>query len=350
MNNITYYLGAGASAKTMPVYTNFSVRFENFLSLFKDGEGFSSLKPEDRKVAREIYSKGMELLEGLSLHSTPDKYARVLFSNGNSTRNLKILLILFFVEQQISHISYSMAENSVADRRLLDPRIDGLFSRILRPIQGKMELRSNFKILTWNYDLQFQIAANRHCNEGIYYSHTLLQGLPILGEKSYEFDYKKFGIVHLNGLAYFSNDICSLRFGHLLKSEDQVVEQIIRYYNELKISNLPGKGGIGHIKFAWENLDPISSLPNSKEIEVAKRIAQDTKTLIIFGYSFPHFNGEVDQFLLSNMNSLETVIIQDMPNKKDELLSRVGDFLEGKIDSHKIKYREYCEEIFYPFT
>jgi len=58
------------------------------------------------------------------------------------------------------------------------------------------------------------------------------------------------------------------------------------------------------LSFAWEE-DPLF-------LESILPLLSNTEILVIIGYSLPDANYSVDQFLISKMNNLKSIIIQDL--------------------------------------
>jgi len=336
--NTTYYFGAGASALVLPTYSDFTEKLDSFVKLFGSGSGFSKLSPEDRKIALEINRIGNEYLSNEQFSATPDRFARTEFSKGKSLKDLKMLLILFFAERQSSIVSIN--NDSYKRRILIDPRIDELMSHIIQPIRGKANLDPKFKILTWNYDFQFEMAFGRHSNSSGYHSYIDLQGFPNIDDddEPRKFDNSRFSIVHLNGVAFFENGAVSMPFNNKISEEEQLVRFIIKYYYHIVRNYCPKKGGIDSLKFAFEYFDETTKPPKAESLDAAITIALNTKDLIISGYSFPSFNRDFDRSIFDNFVSLESVVIKDLPGKEQTLLKTVGNLLLGNFEKNKIEF------------
>ncbi len=337
--NTTYFLGAGSSALALPTYIDFSKKIRAFISIFHSGSGFSKLSPEEKKISSEIYSLGIEYLSQEEFNTTPDRYARTMYSNKGNLKRLKTLLILFFAEQQISLVGYNGEPRK--GRLLLDPRINELISKIIRPIPGKTILDPKYKILTWNYDFQFEMAYALHAGTNGFQSFSELQGFPNINfeKPSKQFDNDKFAIVHLNGVAYFKNGAIDLPLINKIEEEEYLMKFIIEYYNNIIRDYNPKIGGVESLKFAFEYFDEASGKPKGEPLDVAITIAQKTKDLVISGYSFPPFNREFDSIIFENFTSLENVIIKDLPEKRDnKLLKTVGNLLQGNFEKEEIEY------------
>lgn len=171
----------------------------------------------------------------------------------------------------------------------------------------------NIKVLTWNYDLQFEIAYSKYKKLSIPKIQEELQSYPQILGKNDKFDSNFFSIVHLNGVAYDRSENRDF-IGYSLGNEEVVFTYIIEVFHEmLKANRSDGINGVDLLSFAWEKLNEDFSLKESKVLEHAFEIASQTEWLIINGYSFPSFNRILDTKLLKSMNKLEKVSIQS-PN------------------------------------
>ena len=107
MANITYLIGAGASANALPVVGDMKNRmkaFLNFLEYYEDAnqifDGLTTKKDEIIKSFDEILSESFK-------HATPDTYAKKLFlkdsiESNKNLEKLKFFLSLYFLFEQSS--------------------------------------------------------------------------------------------------------------------------------------------------------------------------------------------------------------------------------------------------------
>src|SRR6185295_3318836 len=104
----------------------------------------------------------------------------------------------------------------------------------------------------------------------------------------------KFGIIHLNGIAYArTNSFSGNRdlIGDFYTNDRYLLEYLADVFHSLHTIGIPGEiGGSKLLSFAWEKQNEDSSIVSSEIFENAKMIAQQTEVLVIIGYSFPIFN------------------------------------------------------------
>ncbi|MBL7740649.1 MAG: hypothetical protein JNK14_15635 [Chitinophagaceae bacterium] len=326
MANVTYLLGAGASANCLPTYINFFDRFERFKNLFQDtNPHFKDLNEIQKRDAQNILEVSNRILEESQFHNTPDTIAKKYFHNNSDSSlltDLKEALIIFFLHQQI--LKQKHDENSKEtpeSRQSIDKRYDAFIASLLEPKRGNLKLYNNFKILTWNYDLQFEIAYSRYRKQNIPYCQTLIQSYPtIVSDGVNKFDIDKFGIVHLNGIAYGRGNIATGSLdlvGDFFSDGSYVLKYLTDVYHSIRTVGIPGEiGGSKLLSFAWEKQNDDGSITDNDIIKKAIDIAKQTEILVIIGYSFPIFNTPIDKMLLKEMAQIKKVYIQS-PSGQD---------------------------------
>jgi hypothetical protein len=331
--NVTYYLGAGASAEKLPTYANFKAKVEEFkkvlpvdVNLFKNKaniENFNQLKQTTEWVFNELEN-----------HKTPDTLAKKLFHKGSSDKldELKVFLILFF-----SHLQ----RNSKTDLRY-----DSFIASILKPTHG-FNFYENFNIISWNYDLQFEYTYSKYHEEGLNHtfhdiniSPNIFANVTIPKRKKEE-----FSIVHLNGIAntFFLNDGTKDSF---LDNHVEYVEKFCEEYYKLRYQR--SSAGKQYLNYAWETKSS-GSHKQKERIDEAIDIAQKTDILVIIGYSFPIFNDEIDNQIIGEMTKLEKVYVQDdNRNLRDRLVQTVFNNHQSKIQPDKIEWIEDTKSFLLP--
>jgi hypothetical protein len=195
--NITYLLGAGASCNCLPIYNNFEKRFSHFLGFvqgqyefFKEDKNYEDLLESLRLIQREF-----------SFHNTPDTIAKKYFHLGDPVmlNRVKNILIIFFVYEQT-------VDTSNEEKQPLDKRYDAFIASLLKPIPNKIEVIENIRILTWNYDLQFELSFSKYLLELVDELQLLIQSYPKIKTgnpfNDSEFSKDGFSIIHLNGIAF----------------------------------------------------------------------------------------------------------------------------------------------------
>lgn len=339
--NVTYLLGAGASSNCLPTYTNFVQRFHEFTEMFSINRSlYSDLDDEKKRLADSIRKKCDKLKDEFNYHNTPDTIAKKYFHKLNShlqdLNDLKEVLILFFLYSQIFYDieTESKTEKNGEKRNLIDKRYDAFIASLLRPISGEREILNQFKILTWNYDLQFEKAFNNYETSDFITLQKKIQSIPrVDGDLNYSnLKNDRFSITHLNGIAYarplnhiFPGDHISGFF-----NQDVIIlDYLLATFKS--IHYLPEEhfvGGTHLLTFAWENQNSDFSITNSSLLNQAKIVARQTEVLVIIGYSFPIFNNPTDRAIFKEMIDLRKIYIQS-PQASEIIKILKSDFLIG---------------------
>ena len=331
--NVTYFLGAGASCHAIPTYSdkaNFIKELESYMSdISRINIPDNKNKFLDMEKARQqLISNTKWLIDKLDNYNTIDDYAKYLWDSSDpGDRQLydKLKITLSF------YLSI----------RQLQKRPDLRYTSLIAKINNNTGLNPKFKIITWNYDVQFEksfFKEKPHLN--LDNMHIGIQSYPCSGcSLSFKFDFSRFGKVHLNGIAGFYSahgreskpiiqnlyeEIGPLLFAKCLVEYDYLME------HPTALSGL--------FSYAWEDNDSAK-----KARDYAVSIAKETDQLVIIGYSFPHFNKDIDREIFKNLVKVEKIVIQDKaPDKiKRVLKDRYG--LDSDIATHDV------DEFYVPF-
>lgn len=311
-NKITYLLGAGASAQALPLIKGvrsdnteiektgigrgLPVELSEFANEYKDefvnNDDFQKNAFSKRKPLQEIAKDCIEF-------GTPDLYAKYLLETGDDDNylQLKILISNYFRLKEHSTVLDEAYRHGAFDKRALS---------FLTTISTDKKLNENIKIISWNYDTQIEIAANKlrlkkaNPNE-------LISGFaswPNIPNPNYNGEYF---LMHLNGIAGYNYDTAHLA---------QRTENHLRFdYDKEPL-----------LSFAWENDDNISKKTfTQNRLKVACNLAEGTTILVVIGYSFPFFNREIDNIVINHMRkTLKKIYFQDP--------SLTGDFLYDQFN------------------
>jgi len=312
---VTYIFGAGASAQALPTIKGLPARIK-FVAEYLD----SSYKfdPEDKiivtkdvivfkQVAKEFLLEGLNRLYENSIgHSTIDTYAKKLYINGNNrdVEELVFFLSLYFnLEQKLSGF---------------DSRYETFLISILS--SSTYSFPRNVKFLTWNYDLQMELA---------------YRNLSRTSDSSLDFDRfsnnqrieqsikEEFNSVKINGSCCMSGRMQSMH--PLIKSlgnedsSDDLDFALCYGYLHLKERRRIYESQI-NINFAWYQQNQF--------LNVITKLYDQTEILVVIGYSFPFFNRDVDRKLIQGMTSLKKIYIQDLDPEsiKSRFLSILPDW------------------------
>jgi hypothetical protein len=334
---ITYLFGAGASSATIPLAAKLGADIGPTAELFRSGlialhNRGGGAYPEDRRpFPKGAYGKALfEALDWLCKtalnHTSVDTIARKLWMRGDSDSmesltRLKATLGTYLWYKQISQPS--------------DRRYDTFLATLLRKASnGKPVLPDTVRLLTWNYDLLFERSYYEYCLD---YSYVM------------EYLVKAQGIVHLNGFAsvvpkihsaLLPNDYGKFEFSLFAGTEDWYAYAIELFDRSLRFH--PADQLVSQIKFAWVN-------PES--VRTAVTAATGSTILAVVGYSFPYFNREADQVVLSAMApSLVKILLQvnGSIGPKERLLSILRQVAPTGIWEHKIEDIADADQIVIP--
>jgi hypothetical protein len=302
MSKITYLFGAGASCKALPIVKGIPDRLQHLISLLEseqmllsNEEHFLDISDIEKKPQNTKQKYQIDLIDNLrwlqqesKRHASIDTFAKKLTIKGDTDEleKLKIGLSVFFTFEQVQNP--------------IDPRYDTFFASILN---SDKKLPNNMRILSWNYDYQFEIALSEYIN----FQNEITAAKSFLRENSKNRQYiggDEFGMFKLNGTTHFYDYYGNIKaYSNSFKREidSDLIEEITRNYAFIKEPH----GCKSALSFAWE--------PDEQQnIQYTINETVETKILVIIGYSFPFFNREIDKKLFESMN-IQKVYVQD-PN------------------------------------
>ena len=310
MQNITYYIGAGASfgkrddvnnfiiLEGLPIVSEIPSRMKEFRETLNKMEidettfylfnniNYSGNDIKTMKV--QMLKDWNQLYYDIIKHATIDTYAKKLFltKQKHAYNKLKNLLCAYLLWEQLMN--------------KCDQRYDTFLANILSDV---LRLPNNINVISWNYDSQFEIAYRAYSNKGSFsiFDKNGKTDLDMLGPGGYVFK--------VNGSATYSDT----SFLDDIKSNESlsIIMQILLYYSSVEADTSQlGFHYSPHISFAWEknNKNENMMLAMSRKIE-------DTDVLVVIGYSFPFFNREVDREIFKHMPKLHKIYIQDINPK-----------------------------------
>lgn len=280
MNEITYIFGAGASCQSMPLVSNFSIRFQIFEEYIEQSQPSSILLSHITQFKKEV--------EG---HFSFDTFFKKLFHQNNNDAIIErykgILLIFFLFEHVIPPErlkSYSLFRKQMIDktekRQNIDPRYEALIAGLLKPLKGKIDFYANINFFTWNYDVNLLYALKNFIAPGEKFIDFIGKGR----EDNYFKINEQVKVFHLNGVIYhpllnhFNND-----------NSVEGFQNVVRRYED----DPEFKKYLHNIKFAWEQ-------ENLMNDTVIGNCILNSKNIILIGYSLPLYNRKVDSFILDS--------------------------------------------------
>lgn len=312
---VVYLLGAGASADCIPVVNQFN---KTFFSIVK-------LRLIDNDQTRRPNNGESDLRNGfvtystfLKPHPTVDILAKKYFLQNKKTEllNLKKWVTVF-----INFLEYS---------RPPDERYTKFLASLLKLNQdGELTLPDYVKIISWNYDSQWELAYADFIPEherNLQHIQRILHIYPNL-DYTIPKDEKVFSITRLNGSAALTmvqdKALTSLFGPNLINYEKQKnqlkskvwyinknVLQILDDYEKLFRKEINtqkvGEKTRCNLSYAWEDSEEAKNARG-----IVFQYAPNVKKLIVIGYSFPYVNRDYDLSILSSMENLDELVIQD---------------------------------------
>ncbi|NVJ45858.1 MAG: hypothetical protein HWE07_01990 [Cytophagia bacterium] len=331
MKDITYLIGAGASANCLPVIAGLNDRIKGFINVLNDKKkDFDSIRKLRGHVGvtDKSESEWLELLisdlkwleKSSSLHASVDTFAKKLWIKQNSRdlKRLKLGLTIFFTYEQAS--------------RRFDFRYDSFFASILKI--GAI-LPQNIKVISWNYDNQFELSYNEYSTDNNYdhIKHSLgINSKYGLNDTDY---IERFTINKLNGSCL---EIYDSRFGVVSSFEGLIAsnpatstffKNLVKEYANAMHQDWSHSS----LSFSWEGDSEKSNI-----VELAKTASENSEVLIVIGYSFPYFNRDIDGDIINSMTNLSKVYIQDI--NPSPIIARFKAIAQGLNDINIVAHND----------
>jgi hypothetical protein len=298
---ISFLFGAGASCHALPIVDQIPDAIEEFLNEIKDekyllsdteGFNFPNLKHSKRDFQEEFWRTLEWMKDGAKNHASIDTFAKKLLitQQNNDLIKLKAGLSCFFIYLQI--------------KNNIDKRYDSFFAALINPSKQIYNLPDNLRVLSWNYDFQFEKAYSAYSNDnGLDFNQSRLNISPSHLGKSEE---GMFAIFKLNGTTGVHevewNNIKNLINTLNTSSNASLMDVLVKAYAGFTKYSSKFKP---LLTFAWEH-DIISN----QVLESAIKSTRDTEILVVIGYSFPFFNRDIDRKIIGEMKNLKKVYFQ----------------------------------------
>jgi hypothetical protein len=392
---ITYLLGAGASANSIPVVAFMYERLSEVLAFLRL---CLPNTPSYVKKPAKIPLYNLEILNHIILefewvlaqsgnYYTIDTLAKkyYLTNNKKSLRRLKKCLILYFTIEQLLNIE-NVEDKKRAYRFIKEP-VDKRYSNFIAAIMKKRypiakgesdslaydnlgySINENIKILSWNYDCQIELCLKEYTGTILHHVKKEFQIFP--NKKSYRevnrttSTSNRFAVVKLNGDACWDKKIApnpednlSIFDGNWERDNEELLisyldslQNVIQTFDQ-DLSNLVDFSPALSFNFAWEK-DPNfnEKYPgHNNNIEAAEQIADETEILVVIGYSFPIFNREIDNKLFKKMERLTKVYVQDRePDKIQSTMVNAFEVLQKEIKKVSFHLESNINQFIIPF-
>lgn len=314
-NQILYYFGAGASFPTLPLIKDFTKSLSSFSSRLQKyvqerhekKMGQSTSSDIDRAV--EIIIDDINWLNELCLkHNSVDTAAKKFLTIGNLNSFIRLKTII------CDYLSFIQFTSQVNIR--YDAFIAGLYDNHTHTFPRGV------KIVSWNYDIQFELAFKEYFSKSKY--NDICDELNLFPTSNKFPDIDSFLLYKINGSSTYCMPHNLKEFAPLFPDltyfdKDEVLSTIITN----RINNFKPD-----IKFAFET-KPV----DHQQSTLVKEALRACTTLVVIGYSFPFFNRAYDLKLLANL-PINNIYIQC----PDDSYEAIKDALYGMLGEKKYKH------------
>jgi len=307
-----FYLGAGASVPVLPVTSDILIEANNFINHI---EAYKKKQPNRPGITKP------EL--GLLFNSIDNLLKDIHFFKAACEKHISIDTAAKKYLSQERIIEYDTIKQSLTDlfsfiqfTKPVSTRYDAFIAALYD--HRKSKLPEQVKIVSWNYDFQFELAFSEYFNRYIY--QHVAEGLNLTPHPQRSPSINSFFLYKMNGSATYIDKLNNEEFAPLFpklntdRTIESVIEGIIHYRSNLYKNN---------IRFAFEsNLDfeVLSQLRSS---------ISNCVNLVVIGYSFPFFNRDYDNFVFAQSN-FENIYVQCPQESFADISSVMESFIQHK--------------------
>ena len=205
-----------------------------------------------------------------------------------------------------------------------DNRYDTFLANILT---SQLTIPNEIRIVTWNYDSQFEIAYKEYLDDKL--DKDLTTNLRLISRGDSIPPFFNPSIFKINGSATF-REMRSLGAFCGKGADQELTESILIELLNYYVISLDKDNNSCKLSFAWED----DSEKNKQYWLNLKGNTQDAVSLVVIGYTFPFFNRNIDRTLFDAMKNLKTIYIQD-PNAEN-LIQNIRPVLSDRHSQTKI--------------
>jgi hypothetical protein len=230
-------------------------------------------------------------LDKTANHASIDTFAKKLYlgnkrQDDHDLKKLKICLSIFFIMEQYL--------------KKPDSRYDTFYASLLNALH---DFPSNIRILSWNYDYQFELAYAEYSGDPRISANN--SHLSILQKFTRKYSPNNFCIIKLNGSTEFHTRDFYGNAAQIIDNFHPYRKEMIEILVKTFATSFYHPTLYSSLSFAWER-----DFQQPDIIEQAITATSDTEILVVIGYSFPFFNREVDRKIIKSMTNLRKVYFQ----------------------------------------
>jgi hypothetical protein len=318
----TYYLGAGASANTIPCVADLASKIleisdyiEKFgvanktIQMYTDDPVKTRNLTVDKNACKTILT---QFCTNLDRELSIDTLAKIYYRQNRLDDYIQLKAILL-----ASFLIWTRQKG-------IDKRYNNFWATLMQVKKSSSNsdivlegYGNNINIVSWNYDTQLEDSLL-----WIYDGSRIGPSYYAGNEKS-SIVSSNTGIpyIKLNGSASFKTN-CTFRNGEFSFSLEKIPDSWLAHLASSIITHPSDyTRDIESIKFCWERNDY-----DKQEIELFKKHTEKTTTLVVIGYTFPSINHLVDTEIIQSMNLLKKVYFQGADKYDSE---RIKDYFSA---------------------
>jgi hypothetical protein len=314
----------------------------NYLKKYQFNEDFGLyFSGDDTDVTREIKGPFNEILDEVIANlewlytesevcKTIDVLAKELYmSKSPYYTKLKKALITYLFFEQTTMFEAEIDKYMMLSSKKIDIRYSQFIASLFEEDDTGGKLKSNVKICSWNYDVQFELNLMRVNKDGLLRTKLMHKIYPnidsINKSKIVDYDKNSFALFKLNGTAIPEKsleipDVLITPFDNYINDEVSLLN-FLKFYKDIYYKN-NSSYTLRLLNFSFEKEGGFYEKYKGHQalFDAIENTLDEIEVLIVIGYSFPDFNSKIDTQLLDKIRPRE-IIIQDI--YPDEILDRL---------------------------
>jgi hypothetical protein len=249
------------------------------------------------------------MCEKLKCFESIDSLAMYIFEkNGSKWEDpqyikLKNVLSSLLIFEQIEKKKPNYISNESYTKNTLDYRYINLVGQLL-------ENKENINIISWNYDIQFELALFKKFNSELSKFGNYIHNTPSLNfvnEYQPSLNEKYPDYLRLNGVAIFNNN--GFQYDEYNEIAHSFFTECLSDGNKNSINS--------GIKYSWEEYPNTTT---TERRDVAKIKVSKSDYVIAIGYSFPEINEDIDREIFKDFKG--KLVIQNSNDCMEELICK----------------------------
>ncbi len=337
MAKITYIIGAGASYWSVPLVADVQKRLVWFIQYCTTLRARATLSTKNYELFIEDANW---VLNCISERTTFDTFAQELYNAGEIKKleKLKTIMSAFLFYEQLQkadkYVAGIKSSQQIDDETVhrVNTTVDPRYRSFLQFVAPGGRLKEGINIISWNYDLQFELASDIQGDIS-----TASANLNVFPELENSYNQTRPSLIKLNGTAgAYTNRQGAHQLDLIANdmNEREFMSYVINRYGEVDgYSNYQST-----LSFACEMQAKLPTPQDCPHIVRAREIMVETEILVVIGYSFHQFNWTIDQFLCSDANKVQRIYYQ----VKSDVYER---FIRDRLRAIKPEWVQRCQQV-----